>query len=182
MKYWSHIPSALFEGNVWQPSHNPPLHRILRASQEILRMYGCSSFCVTACDVYSRHRSSPSPKKSYGTHWDTSRILGMVRQSPWAGPLHYPDFTITLRHTTLGRTRPAEWSARRIDLCLITHKPHKIQTSMVPVGFKPAIRNSSKRAAAHLRCRPRGHWDRKSYFVNSFKSVRFKTSQIESEI
>jgi len=33
-------------------------------------------------------------------------------------PPHYRDFTITLRHTTLGRTPLDEWSARRRDLYL----------------------------------------------------------------
>jgi hypothetical protein len=46
------------------------------------------------------------------------------------GPPHYRGFTITLRHTTLGRTPLDEWSARRTDLYLTRHNTHKRQTSM----------------------------------------------------
>jgi len=49
-------------------------------------------------------------------------------------PPHYRGFTITLRHTTLGRTPLDEWSVRRRDLYLTTHR----QTSGSPVGFEPA--------------------------------------------
>ena len=45
--------------------------------------------------------------------------------------------TITLRHTTLGRTPLDEGSARGRDLCLTTHNTHKRQTSMPPAGFEP---------------------------------------------
>jgi hypothetical protein len=55
------------------------------------------------------------------------------------GPPHYRDFTITLRHTTLVRTSPDEWSARSRDLYLTTHNTHKRQTSMPPAGFEPTI-------------------------------------------
>jgi hypothetical protein len=48
-------------------------------------------------------------------------------------------FTITLRHTTLGRTPLDEWLARRRDLNLRRQNSHKKQTSMPPVGFKPTI-------------------------------------------
>jgi hypothetical protein len=42
--------------------------------------------------------------------------------APWGPrPPHYRGFTITLRHTTLGRTPLDEWSARRRDLYLTTH-------------------------------------------------------------
>jgi hypothetical protein len=55
------------------------------------------------------------------------------------GPPHCRGFTITLRHTTLGRTPLDEWSARRRDLYLITHNTHKRQTSMPVAGFEPTI-------------------------------------------
>jgi len=48
-------------------------------------------------------------------------------------------FTITLRHTTLGRTSLDEWSARRRDLYLITHNTYKRQKYMPPARFDPAI-------------------------------------------
>ena len=46
----------------------------------------------------------------------------MMQQSPSGpGSPHYRDFTITLRHTTLGKTLLDEWSAQRRDIYLKTH-------------------------------------------------------------
>jgi hypothetical protein len=64
------------------------------------------------------------------------------------GPPHYPGFTITLRHTTLGRTPLDEGPARRRDLYLTTHITHKRQTYMPPAGFEPAI-PASERPQTH---------------------------------
>jgi hypothetical protein len=55
------------------------------------------------------------------------------------GPPHYGGFTITLGHTTLGRTPLDEWSARCTDLYLTTHNTHMKHTSMPLAGFKPSI-------------------------------------------
>jgi len=43
------------------------------------------------------------------------------------------------RRTTVCRTPPDEWSARRRDLYLATHDTHNRQISMPPVGFEPKI-------------------------------------------
>ena len=45
----------------------------------------------------------------------------------------------TKRRTTVGSTPLDEWSSRRTDLYLTTHKPHNTHTSMPPVGFEPTI-------------------------------------------
>jgi hypothetical protein len=63
-------------------------------------------------------------------------------------PPHFSGFTITLRHTTLGRTPLDEWSARRTDLYLTTHNTHNRQTSMPPAGIKPTI-PASERPQTH---------------------------------
>jgi hypothetical protein len=42
----------------------------------------------------------------------------------WPRPTHYRGFTITLRHTTLGRTPLDERSSRRRDLYLTIHNTH----------------------------------------------------------
>ena len=63
----------------------------------------------------------------------------------------------TQRRTTVGRTPLDEGSARRRDLYLTTHNTHNRQTSMPRWDSNP---RSSRRAAADLRLRPRGHWDR----------------------
>jgi hypothetical protein len=69
--------------------------------------------------------------------------------APWGPrPPHYWGFTITLRHTTLGRTPLDEWPARRRDLYLTTHNTHKRQTSMPPAGFEP-INPVSERPQTH---------------------------------
>ena len=64
------------------------------------------------------------------------------------GPPHYRGFTITPRHTTLGRTPLEEQPARRTDFYLTTHHTHKSQTSTTPVGFEPAI-PASERPQTH---------------------------------
>jgi hypothetical protein len=55
------------------------------------------------------------------------------------GSPHYRRSTITLKHTTLGRTSVEEWSARRRGLYLTTHNAHKRQTSKPTAGFESAI-------------------------------------------
>jgi len=61
--------------------------------------------------------------------------------SPPSGPqpLHYRGFTITLRHTTVGRAPLDEWSALRRDLYLTTRNTHKSQNTTHWAGFVPAI-------------------------------------------
>jgi hypothetical protein len=81
-------------------------------------------------------------------------------KAPWGPkPPHYRDFTITLRHITLGRTPLDEWSARRTDLYLTKHNTHK-RDIHVTGGIR--THDPSKRAAADPRLRPRGHWERPS--------------------
>ena len=63
---------------------------------------------------------------------------------------HLREFTITLRHTTIGRTPLDEWSARRRDLYLTTHNAHNRQTSMLSVGFEPVIQASEQLHAHEL--------------------------------
>jgi hypothetical protein len=61
-------------------------------------------------------------------------------------------------HKTLDRTLVDEWPACRRNLYLATHNTHKRQTFMPPAVFEPTI--FSRRAAANLRLRLRGHCDR----------------------
>jgi len=76
------------------------------------------------------------------------------------GPPFYRGFTITLRHTTLGRTPLDEWSVLRRYLYLTTHNTHKRHTSMSLGGIR--TRNPKNRAAADPDLRPCGHWDRRN--------------------
>jgi hypothetical protein len=77
------------------------------------------------------------------------------------GPTHYPGFTITLWHTTLGRTPPDERSARRRDPYLTTHNTHKRQA----YSRQDSNHITSRRAAADPRLRPHGHWDRRFFWL-----------------
>jgi len=64
---------------------------------------------------------------------------------------HYRGFTITLRHTTLGRISLDEWPVRSRDLYVTTDKNHKRQTSMPQAGFEPAISASKRELTYALR-------------------------------
>ena len=64
----------------------------------------------------------------------------------------------TRRHITVGRTPLDEWSARRRDLYLYNTQ-HSQQTNIyAPDGIR--THDLSRRAAADLRLRSRGYWDR----------------------
>jgi len=71
--------------------------------------------------------------------WSNSKLIhnctGMNFQ--WASS--FTRFLDHIRHITVGRTLLDEWSARRRDLYLTTHKTYNRQTSIPPVGFKPTI-------------------------------------------
>jgi hypothetical protein len=71
-------------------------------------------------------------------------LFSMAQQSLVDQGPHYRGFTITLRHTTFGRTALDEWSARRRDLYLTTRNTHKTQTSMPPAGFEGTIPASER--------------------------------------
>jgi len=50
----------------------------------------------------------------------------------------------SVRQTTVGRTPLHEWSVRCRELYLTTHKTHKRQVFMSPVGYEPAIPASER--------------------------------------
>ena len=90
-------------------------------------------------------------------------FLLLAQQPPplpqWARASSFTRFLYhTQRRTTVSRTPLDEWSASHRDLYLTTHNTHNRQTSMPPGGIR--THNLSRRAAADLRLRPRGHWDR----------------------
>jgi hypothetical protein len=82
----------------------------------------------------------------------------------------YRGFTITLRHTTLGRTPLDEWSARRRDQYLTTHSTHKRQTSLPAAGFEPTI-PTSERPQTHALDRGATGTDRALIYWLSFYST-----------
>ena len=95
------------------------------------------------------------------TEYHIWSIVCFWRNSPppqWAMASPFTSFIDhTQRRTTVGRTPLDEWSARRSNLYLTTHTT--LTTNFHALG---GIRthNLSRRAAADLRVRPRGHWDR----------------------
>ena len=64
----------------------------------------------------------------------------------------------TQRRITVGRTSLDEWSAPRRDLFLTTHNTHRQTDIHAPSGIRTHY--LSRRAAADLRLRPPGYWDR----------------------
>ena len=89
----------------------------------------------------------------------------------------------TQRRTTFGRTPLDEWSARRRDLFLTTHYNHNRQISMPPGGIR--THNLSRWAAADLRLRPRGHWDRQTVrlvMINLSSHLSYSDEQRRNEM
>ena len=87
----------------------------------------------------------------------------------------------TQRRSTVGRTPLDERSARRRDLYLTTHNTRNRQTSMPPGGIRTHC--LSRRAAADLRLRARGHWDRHLFglvtlnkFIKTARNEQFQNS------
>ena len=82
-------------------------------------------------------------------------IRGMTAPSE-RGPLHSRGFTITLRHTRVGRTPLDEGSARSREIYLTTHKTHKRQTFKTPAGFEPQSEKAGGRTSTPETGRPLG--------------------------
>jgi len=76
----------------------------------------------------------------------------------WPGAVYYWGIYITHSYAPVGRITLDEWSASRRKLYRTTLNTHQRQISMPPAGFQ--ARNLRGQAAADLRLRPRGYWDR----------------------
>jgi len=76
----------------------------------------------------------------------------------------------TQQRTTVGRTPLDEWQARRRDLYLTTHNTHNKH----PCSGVIRTHDLSRRAAADLRLRPRGHRDR-LYFTENIATGMWYT-------
>jgi hypothetical protein len=64
-------------------------------------------------------------------------------------PPHYRGFTMTLWHTTLGRTPLDEWSARRRDLYLTTHNTHDRHPRPRQVSNRQSFQESYRRPTSY---------------------------------
>ena len=76
------------------------------------------------------------------------------------------------RRTTVGRTPLDEWSARRRNFYLTTHNTHTRKKIHAPGGIW--THDLSRRAAADLRLRPHGHWDR--HYIIPFHIILYHIS------
>jgi hypothetical protein len=117
-------------GRIWKGRRNPKDINILRASLVFLHI----TLVCFACFLW---RCGP-------TRAMASSFLRFLDH--------------TQRRITVGRTPLDEWSARRRDPYLKTHNTHNRQTSAPPGGIR--THDLGKQAAADLRLRPRGYWDR----------------------
>jgi hypothetical protein len=89
---------------------------------------------------------------------------------------HYRDFTITLRHITLGRTPLYDWSTRRRELYLTTRNTWKRYTSMPLAGFEPTV-PANERPQAHAVARAVTRFGRKR---NRQTNITVKSSRSHS--
>jgi hypothetical protein len=110
-------------------------------------------------------RNTVSVHLSFHVWFSFSVISSFFRlNSPqWARTFSFARFLDhTQRRTVVGRTPLDEWSARHRDLYLKTHNTHN--KHLCPGGIQS--HNLSRRAAADLRHRPRGRWERYARFTS----------------
>ena len=81
----------------------------------------------------------------------------------------------TQRRTTVGRTPLDEWSPRRKDLYLTTHNTPQQTNFHASCGIR--THDLRGRAAADLRLRPRGHWDRRHACLHPSYLILFQWLQ-----
>jgi len=98
---------------------------------------------------------------------DLTRIMA----SSFLRSLHH-----TQRRTTFGRTPLDEWSVRRRDLYLTTHNTHNATNIHAPGRIR--TNDLSRRAAADLRLRPRGHWDRLARYIFLLKLYKKRQGRV----
>jgi hypothetical protein len=125
--------SRLFEGSVPSKRHVPTIQRYGEISwkSSLFNPWFFSSIRSNAAlPIIEPRPLSFAFTKIYCSRINPSLDFFLQwRVSPSGPRPHLRGFMITLRHTTLGRTPMEEWSARRRDLYLTPHYPHKRQTS-----------------------------------------------------
>jgi hypothetical protein len=113
--------------------------------------------------LYRIHYTGPH-NKEYMIRWLNDCHAGIHFSPTWHNsptgpvPLHYRGFTITFRHTTLGRLLSGQ-------VMEPTQRPlpdntQRSQEANIHVLGGVRTHNASKRAVADPRLRPRGHWNR----------------------
>jgi hypothetical protein len=145
-------------GKLWKPVNNQSVGRVLPRYPLNANHTDCNGvtwiLCVCVCveKLVVPRSLSPTLMNWSSLHYcvlqsvaKSSASLKTFSFFPGAtapgGPVpsHYCGFTITLRHTTLGRTPLDKWSAWYRDLYLTTHNTYKRHTTMPLEGFKPTF-------------------------------------------
>jgi hypothetical protein len=126
------------------------------------QMTGQHQFSWKSENRFRPHYVMWSPQKAFFYFFFNGKTAPNGTRLP-----HYRRFKITLRHTTLDRTRLDGWSAR-----LKRPLPDNAQHSQETVIYASGgiwTHNPSKRATADPHLRPRGHWDWPFfyYFLNN---------------
>ena len=133
-------------------------------------MFNCHWCTVQTWKLYtdiSRYRS----KKSTDSRWRQLVTMPSFEPCAWENrsrtfylkvqqPQVDQGFTITLRHSTLGRTPLNEWSSRSRELYLTTHNAHNRHTYIKAPGEirtrnpcnKPPQSHAIERATTEMRC------------------------------
>jgi hypothetical protein len=83
-----------------------------------------------------------SPSSRWSQIWTCITFFPWVLAPSGTRPPHNRGFTITLRHTIIGRTSLDEWSVRHRDLYLTTHNTHK--------GRHPCLRRNSNQQSQQV--------------------------------
>ena len=96
----------------------------------------------------------------------------MVQQPQWARPSCYQGCMITVSYTRHKREDFLGWAISPTQGPLSDNTQHSQETDIHALG-RIRTQNSSKRAAADPRLRPRGHWDRPAAFL--FLNQRLKS-------
>jgi hypothetical protein len=100
-----------------------------------------------------------------------------ARRGLWPSP--HTRFLNHIRSATVARTSLDEWSARRRDFYLTTHK----QTNIHALGGN-RTHDRSRRAAVYVRFTPRGHWDRHTRMntYSKFRKIQLGKKEEQQEI
>jgi hypothetical protein len=139
----------LFEiRNVYPPNAGCKLWKEAMTSRQVKELCTCLRPCWltqhTAGDTCCVLRpSSQAVQATIPLYWWCNRDFFFffcdTALPSGPAPSRYRGFTVTLRHTTLGRTSLDEWSARRRDLYPTTCNTHKRQISVPSAWFEPIM-------------------------------------------
>ena len=130
-------------------------------------------------EIFSKYHNNHGDKNSDNDNVNNTHASGhistwvhgkMLHYFPFHGatissrtaPPHYQGFTITLRHTTLGRLL---WTSYWPEAETLPDYTQHSQDKNIPATSSIRTRNPSKRADAMPHLTQRSHWDRRQYIL-----------------